>query len=124
VLTGPSEVGTGKAKDEDVSPLSAVITIVNEKFGTDFDEGDRLFMEQVVTDLAKDEALAEQARTNSLDNFRHAFDPADMNAVLGQMERNEAMSNADFRGMLLDATMREFASRARGGQQPPEGRAE
>ena len=61
VLTGPTEVGTGKAKDEDVFPLSTVITLVNEKFGTDFDDGDRLFMEQVVTDLAKDETLAEQA---------------------------------------------------------------
>ena len=124
VLVGPTEVGTGKVKDEDVSPLSAVITLINEKFGTDFNDSDRLFMEQVVTDLSTDPSLSEQARTNTLDNFRHAFDPAAMKAVLGRMERNEAiadqfMSNGEFRGIVLDAMMREFASRARGSSSPP-----
>ncbi|MBU8541989.1 type I restriction endonuclease subunit R [Falsiroseomonas tokyonensis] len=125
-LIGPAEVGTGKAKDEDLSPLSAVITLANERFGTDFNESDKLFMQQIVLDLAKDDKLAEQARTNTLGNFRHAFDPAAMNAVLGRVERNGAMaeqfmSNADFRGLMLDAMMREFASQARSGdgQQKP-----
>jgi type I restriction enzyme R subunit len=123
-LTGPAEVGTGKPKDEDLSPLSAVITLVNERFGTDFNESDKLFMQQIVLDLAKDEKLAEQARTNTLGNFRHAFDPAAMNAVLGRVERNGAMaeqfmSNADFRGLMLDAMMREFASQARSGEGQP-----
>jgi hypothetical protein len=53
--------------DDALSPLSAVNTIINDKFGADFDENDKLFWDQVNTDLSKDEALTEQARTNDLD---------------------------------------------------------
>jgi type I restriction enzyme R subunit len=124
VLTGPSEVGTGKPKDDDLSPLSKVIDLINERFGTDFTDTDKLFMEQVVADLGKDAALAEQARTNTMVNFRHAFDPAAMNAVIGRMERNEGiteqfMGNPEFRGVVLDAMMREFYQRARGNGDDP-----
>ncbi len=117
-LGGPTEVGTAALKDAAKSPLSQVITLLNERFGTDFNERDRLFMDQVVGDLAADDTLAEQARSNSIDNFRHAFDPKAMGAVIGRTERNEAissqfMSNPEFRGIVLDAMLREFYERAR-----------
>ena len=117
-LGGPTEVGTAALKDAARSPLSQVITLLNERFGTDFNERDRLFMDQVVGDLAADDTLAEQARSNSIDNFRHAFDPKAMGAVIGRTERNEAissqfMSNPEFRGIVLDAMLREFYERAR-----------
>jgi type I restriction enzyme R subunit len=75
-------------------------------------------MDQVVNDLSADEGLAERARSNSIENFRHAFDPAAKDAVIGRMERNEGiaeqfMGNAEFRNMMLDAMMREFYVRAR-----------
>jgi type I restriction enzyme R subunit len=117
-LGGPTEVGTAAPKDTVKSPLSQVITLLNERFGTDFNERDRLFMEQVVGDLAADDTLAEQARRNSIDNFRHAFDPKAREAVIGRTERNEAissqfMSNPEFRGIVLDAMLQEFYERAR-----------
>jgi type I restriction enzyme R subunit len=117
-LGGPTEVGTAAPKDAAKSPLSQVITLLNERFGTDFNERDRLFMEQVVGDLAADDTLAEQARRNSIDNFRHAFDPKAREAVIGRTERNEAissqfMSNPEFRGIVLDAMLQEFYERAR-----------
>ena len=124
-LGGPTEVGTAAPKDTVKSPLSQVITLLNERFGTDFNERDRLFMEQVVGDLAADDTLAEQARRNSIDNFRHAFDPKAREAVIGRTERNEAissrfMSNPEFRGIVLDAMLREFYERARrGGEASP-----
>ena len=124
-LGGPTEVGTAALKDAAKSPLSQVITLLNERFGTDFNERDRLFMDQVVGDLAADDTLAEQARSNSIDNFRHAFDPKAMGAVIGRTERNEAissqfMSNPEFREIVLDAMLREFYDRARraGDDQP------
>jgi type I restriction enzyme R subunit len=122
-LTGPTAVGTEKAKDDALSPLSKVIELINERFGTDFTENDKLLMVQVVNDLAENEGLADQARTNTMTNFRHAFNPAAMNAVLNRMERNEGiaeqfMANEELRGMMLDAMMREFYQRARGGERP------
>ena len=35
-----TDVGTGKAKDEK-APLSEIISVLNERFGTEFDEEDR-----------------------------------------------------------------------------------
>jgi type I restriction enzyme R subunit len=117
VLTGPTGVGTAKA-DIALSPLSAVITIINDKFGTDFDESDKLLIDQWQSDLAKDDALTEQARTNDLDNFRHAFDPKAISVMLNRSERNsqlfdQFMADDDMRRMLLSALAAEFHANAR-----------
>jgi type I restriction enzyme, R subunit len=106
--------------------LSTVIELINERFGTDFTENDKLLMVQVVDDLAENDGLADQARTNTMTNFRHAFDPAAMSAVLNRVERNEGiaeqfMANEELRGMMLDAMMREFYQRARDGERPAAG---
>lgn len=124
VLTGPTAVGTEKPKDEAVSPLSEVIELINERFGTNWSETDRLFMTQAVSDLTENEGLVDQARTNTMTNFSHAFNPAAMAAVMDRMERNAGiadafMENEEIRGMMLDAMMREFYQKARGGDTLP-----
>ena len=43
-VKSPVAVGTGKAKDED-KPLSEIISVLNERFATDFSEEDRLFFD-------------------------------------------------------------------------------
>jgi type I restriction enzyme R subunit len=88
VIKGASEVGTGKQKDDDLSALSKVIDLINERFGTDFAEGDRLLMEQALDDLSANTTLEAQARANTLENFRHAFDPAAIDALLNRNQRN------------------------------------
>lgn len=118
VLTGVQDVGTAKPKEDAFSPLSAVITLINDKFGTDFDENDKLFWDQVNNDLSKDDTLTQQARTNDLDTFRHAFDPKAINAVLNRSERNthtfeQFMADDDMRRMLLSALAAEFHANAR-----------
>ena len=45
-VKSPTEVGTGKAKDEK-APLSEIIEVLNERFGTQFTEEDRLFFQQI-----------------------------------------------------------------------------
>ena len=45
-MKSPTDVGTGKTKDEKV-PLSEIISVLNEKFGTDFTDEDRFFFEQI-----------------------------------------------------------------------------
>ena len=84
-------------------------------------------MEQVVGDLGKDDRLAAQARSNSMNNFRHVFHPRATEAVIERAERNQNiteqfMSNDELRGFMLDAMMREFYMRARSGpNEAPEG---
>lgn len=44
-VKSPTEVGTGKAQDEKL-PLSEIIQVLNERFGTEFTEEDRLFFQR------------------------------------------------------------------------------
>jgi len=65
----PTDVGTGKTKDEKV-PLSEIITILNERFGTDFSEEDRLFFQQVKEKATRDDQIIRTALANPLDKFQ------------------------------------------------------
>lgn len=118
IIKGASDVGTGKPAEDNLSPLSTVIDAINKRFGTDFAEGDRLLMVQALDDLSGDAALAAQARGNTLDNFRHAFEPAATDAILNRHQRNGEMTdqflgNAELRRMMLDAMMLDYYQRAR-----------
>jgi type I restriction enzyme, R subunit len=66
---GPTDVGTGKAKDEKV-PLSEIISVLNERFGTEFSEEDRLFFQQIKERAAKNEQIIQTALANPLDKFQ------------------------------------------------------
>ena len=67
-LKGPTDVGTARAKDEEVT-LSSLIDRLNERFGTDFTEADQLFFDQIRASAEKDENIAEAARANNFANF-------------------------------------------------------
>ncbi len=92
-VSGPTDVGTGRAKEEDLVRLSEIVNVLNEKFGTDFKPEDQLLFDQVVGDLTNDQQLADQARSNNIEQFRYAFDPKAMAAFVARMERNEGISS-------------------------------
>jgi type I restriction enzyme, R subunit len=120
-IRGASDVGTGKPTEENLSPLSTVIDAINKRFGTDFAEGDRLLMVQALDDLTGNSTLEAQARTNTLDNFRHAFEPAAIGAILDRNQRNgeiteQFMGNPELRQMMLDAMALDYYQRARRGE--------
>ena len=109
-VSGPTDVGTGLAKEDDRARLSEIVDVLNERFGTDFTNEDQLLFEQIVGDLKTDENLGDQARSNSIDQFKLAFDPKGMAAVIARMERNEKisnqfMSNEELRALALDLMM-------------------
>jgi len=68
-VRSPTDVGTGKAKDEKV-PLSEIITLLNERFGTSFTEEDRLFFEQIKERAVKNQQVIQTALANPLDKFQ------------------------------------------------------
>lgn len=68
-VKSPTDVGTGKAKDEKV-PLSAIIEVLNERFGTTFTDEDRFFFEQIKEKAVRDEKVVQTARANPLDKFQ------------------------------------------------------
>ncbi len=122
-VTGPTDVGTGRPIEEDNAPLSQIVEVLNERFGTDFTSEDQLFFDQVVGDLKKDNELGDQAKSNTMEQFKLAFDPKGMQAVLARMDRNEGisnqfMSNEQLRVLALELMMQQVYQHFQEGAQP------
>src|SRR5918994_1899907 len=67
-LDGPTEVGSGLVRTQPV-PLSQLIDLVNERFGTDFNQADELFFDQIVAAAMADDGLRQAAIVNPEDKF-------------------------------------------------------
>ena len=67
-VASPTAVGTGKAK-EDKEPLSQIIDRLNQQFGTNFDDSDRLFLEQIQNDALQADDIRATAQANDIDKF-------------------------------------------------------
>ena len=87
-LDGPTEVGTGMAREEDV-PLSQLIDIVNERFGTDFNQADQLFFDQIVEVAVTDDNLRQAAAVNPEDRFELVFTKLIERLFVERMDQNE-----------------------------------
>ncbi len=87
-LDGLSEAGIKRAKEEKAK-LSEIIEILNERFGTEFEEADRLFFEQIEAELVQDEKLQTQAKANKIDTFKYAFEDMFLNKLIERMDQNQ-----------------------------------
>ena len=115
---GASDVGTAQPKDEQTAPLSTIIDAINERFGTNWTEEDKLLFDQISGDMAQNTRLVEQARANSIEQFKQVFDPEVMRAFVQRLGRNEKIVNAfvtdeDLRNTLSDALLKQFYRMAR-----------
>lgn len=102
-LKGPTDVGTAGAKDEDVT-LSSLIDRLNERFGTDFTEADRLFFDQIRASAEQDQYIAEAARANNFANFASYLESILDELFIARMEGNEeifdrVMTDTEFRSV-------------------------
>lgn len=87
-LDGPSEVGTGVLHEEAV-PLSRLIDVVNDRFGTDFNQADQLFFDQIVEAAISDAALRQAAAVNPGDKFELVFKNLLETLFVERMDQNE-----------------------------------
>ena len=69
--------------------LSEIVSILNDRFGTEFEEADKLFFDQIEAELLEDEKLQTQAKANELDTFKYAFEDMFMNKLIGRMDQNQ-----------------------------------
>ncbi len=83
-----SEAGTKKEKDE-YKKLSEIIEILNEKFGTNFTEADRFFFNQIEEELVADENLSQQAKCNTMGNFKYGFEDVFLTKLIERMDMNQ-----------------------------------
>ena len=100
-LDPTTEAGISKPKEEK-DKLSNIITLLNNKFGTDFTEADRLYFEQIEQALIENDELKVRAQSNPIDNFKYAFDEIFIQTLIDRMDSNQGifekiMEDNDFR---------------------------
>ena len=97
-----TEVGTGKAKDEKI-PLSEILQVLNERFGTEFNEEDRLFFQQIKEKACNDNQVIQTALANPLDKFELGIRKLIEDLMIARMGENDKivtryMADNDFQG--------------------------
>ncbi len=87
-LDGITDAGIRTSIDEKV-PLSEIIEVLNDRFGTEFDEADKLFFSQIEEELISNDKLAQQAKSNTIENFKYGFDDVFLDALISRMDQNQ-----------------------------------
>lgn len=87
-LSGTTEAGLKRPKDEKIL-LSEIVDILNDRFGTEFEEADKLFFEQIEAELMEDKTLQTQAKVNKIDTFKYAFEDLFITKLIDRMDQNQ-----------------------------------
>ena len=117
-LDGPSEVGSGLVREQPVL-LSQLITILNIRFGTDFNAADQLFFDQLVEVAVADDSLKQAAAVNPGDKFELVFKNLLDALFVERMDQNEDifvrfMNDAAFQKVVTGWLSSEAYKRLRG----------
>jgi len=89
-VKSPTAVGTSKSKDEN-KPLSEIIQALNDRFGTDFSEEDRLFFEQIKEKASKDDKVIQTAKANTLEKFELGIQELIKDLMVQRMADNDSI---------------------------------
>lgn len=87
-VKSPTNVGTGRAKEEK-APLSEIIKVLNDRFGTSFSEEDRFFFEQIREKAANDEQVIKLRQANPFDKFQLGLRQLIEDLMVARMDDND-----------------------------------
>lgn len=110
--------GEGGSKEDEEEQLSSIIERINERFGTEFTESEKLSIEQIKEDFANDKVLVLKAKTNDIEDFRLAYDRAFMDKVVDRISNNDKffariLDDEEFRVALMDEMLNDTYNRLR-----------
>jgi type I restriction enzyme R subunit len=99
-------VGIGVLHEE-AMPLSRLIDVINERFGTDFNEADQLFFDQIIEEAVRVDSLQQAAQVNPIDKFQLVFRQVLESLFIDRMEMNEElfakfMNDAEFQDLVAN----------------------
>ena len=115
--------GEKVAQEPEPTPLSTIVETLNERFGTEFDENDQLFVDQVDNDLQLDDTVRAQAQANSFENFLLEFEGRFSRALASRVRTNGEFTSRIFnndemlRFLMLESARRIYRMH-RGEEQP------
>lgn len=102
-LTAITGDGTGRKVEPTMEALSTIVDLLNERFGTNLSDADKLLFDQFEEDWVADPDLEAQAQSNDLANFGFGFDKKFEATIIGRMDINDEI----FRRLMDDATFAE-----------------
>jgi type I restriction enzyme R subunit len=114
----PDRAGEG----EEQSPLSQIIAELNERFGTEFDEGDNVFFTELKIRMANHQSIQHSAQVNTRDHVRLLFESLFPGILQTMIESNFDLykrinDEADFRKevirVLFEEVYRDVAGQER-----------
>jgi len=117
-INSPTDVGTGKVEDEK-APLSEIIEVLNERFGTQFSEEDRLFFQQIKEKACNSERVVQTALANPLDKFELGIRKLIEDLMIERMGENDKivsryMTDREFQGSAFPILARAIFETVRG----------
>jgi type I restriction enzyme R subunit len=100
--------GTGSQQELDLEHLSSIVEVLNDRFGMQLTDVDKLLLDQFEESWVADEELSDQARNNNIENFRLVFDRKFVQTIVTRVDANDEiykkiLDDEDFR-----ATVGEF----------------
>jgi type I restriction enzyme, R subunit len=121
-LDGPSETGTAVVREESVA-LSQLINLLNDRFGTDFNQADQLFFDQLTEAAVENDRLQQAAKANPEDKFALVFGAMLESLMLERMDQNESivarfMNDAEFQRQVAARLARDAYQRLGGRVSP------
>jgi len=89
-VKSPTDVGS-RENVEDRKPLSEIIDTLNEKFGTDFTDEDRLFFEQIREKARTHQEVIDLRQSNPFDKFQLGLRKLIETLIMQRMSENDAI---------------------------------
>lgn len=105
-LDPTTEAGISRPKEER-DRLSSILNLLNDKYGTEFTDADRLYFEQIEQALFENDELKLRAQSNPMENFKYAFEEVFIQTLIDRMKDNEEifdkiMENQEFKTDVKD----------------------
>ncbi len=115
--------GQGSQQELDMEHLSSIVDLLNDRFGTDLTDVDKLLFDQFEESWIADKELADQAQNNTMDNFRLVFDRKFLQTIISRVDANDeifkrVLDDEDFRVTLNEFYLRKVYERLQEAAKP------
>lgn len=88
-LENNGEAGIRSTNKDEQALLSELIDMINTRFGTEFNQSDKLFFDQLEQDCILNEKLQTAATSNTQENFKYVYDDEIMKILIERMDQNK-----------------------------------
>jgi type I restriction enzyme R subunit len=114
--------GGGPVPEPEKDTLSHIIEKLNEKYGTNFSESEKIAINQITSGLKTDKDLELKAKSNTIEDFKYAFESTFEDAATLEFDKNKdfygkILRDDDFKNSLMELLMYDIYSTLKEGKE-------